>query len=75
MDLLRGLTAPAWLVGLARGVLEGAVFGGIAVAYAFLTSTELPAGLLPFAPLGLAALRFVEGYADHIDPDKVRARQ
>lgn len=67
MDIIRGLEAPAWLVGLARGVLEAAIFG------AFAALSEFALGEPVFGPLLLAAIRTAEGLADQVDPAKRRS--
>lgn len=73
MDLLRGLEAPAWIVGLARGAAEAAAFA----ALYFLADGLLPVlpGELQWAgPIALLLVRPVEGVLDHIDPAKRSAR-
>ena len=71
MNLLRGLTAPAWLVGLARGMAEAAIMAALVVATTWLATGQV-GGLAPYAPLLLVVLRTAEGWADHIDPAKRR---
>ena len=70
MDLLRGLRIPAWIVGIARGVLEAAILAGLAEL-----ALVLP-GVLPqesvWLVIGVALIRAGEGWADNIDPAKKR---
>lgn len=71
-NLLRGIgSAPPWAVGLARGVVEAAVMAGLGVLALQLSSAP-PAALVPFVPLGLVIIRYLEGVADNIDPAKQR---
>jgi len=64
---------PPWLVALFRGLLEAAVLAAIGAAIVALG--EVSAGeLAPWAPLGVLALRQIEGLADQkIDPTRQRA--
>lgn len=64
---------PPWLVALARGVAEAAVLavlGALIVALGDVTTGELA----PWAPIGVLALRQLEGIADQrIDPTRQRS--
>lgn len=73
LDYWRGLTKSAWLVGLVRGVVEAAAMAGLLYLTAALASSDVPAALVPFVPVLLAGIRFLEGVVDHIDPAKQRA--
>jgi hypothetical protein len=72
-NLLRGLTAPAWLVGLARGVTEAAAFAGVATLVEFVATGGLPDELQPYGALVLVVVRTLEGALDNIDPAKRRS--
>jgi hypothetical protein len=61
---------PVWTA-LARGVIEAAVMAALMVLALFITAAP-PAAIVPFAPLLLAAVRWLEGVVDQIDPAKVR---
>lgn len=63
---------PPWLVALVRGLLEAAVLAVIGAAIVALG--EVTAGdLAPWAPVGILALRSLEGIADQrIDPTRQR---
>ena len=71
MRYLRGIGIPAWLVGLARGIVEAAVLAGILVLISWLTTADL-GSYAALAPIAILALRTVEGMADNIDPSKKR---
>lgn len=71
-EVVRGIAAPAWLAGTARGLLEAAALAAIVAAVAFLTGGEAPADLQVFAPLFIWIGRTLEGFADQIDPAKQR---
>lgn len=73
MDVIRGLQTPAWLVGLARSIVEAVLFAAIGAVILWLSGTDLPSGLLPWAPVIIVGLRTLEGVIDHIDPSKTRA--
>lgn len=64
---------PPWLVAFLRGLLEAAVLAAIGAAIVALGEVE--AGeLAPWAPIGVLALRQIEGLADQrIDPTRQRA--
>lgn len=69
---LRGLQGAApWAVGVARGILEAAVMAGLVAAALTLTSSP-PAAIVPFVPILLFLIRYLEGVADNIDPAKQR---
>lgn len=70
MDLLRGLTTPAWAVGVARGLLEAIVLAVLAYLVTWLGGGDLPEWLIPWAPAMILILRSLEGLADQIDPAK-----
>lgn len=71
-NLVRGLgTAPPWAVGLARGILEAVVMAALIGLGLFLTNSP-PAAIVPFVPVLLVLIRYLEGAADSIDPAKQR---
>lgn len=76
--LVRGLGFTSAQVGAARGLLEAAVFGGIAafgVAFTALDLTVLglPSYITPIVVGGVMfGKRWIEGLADGIDPANVR---
>lgn len=72
LNLIRGLTAPAWLVGLVRGIIEAAIIAGLQVIVLTLGTVQLPGAWAVFAPGIILLVRFAEGAADHIDPSKQR---
>lgn len=71
-SILRGGSA-AWLVGLARGLVEAAVLGALIALAAWLAGPDVPVRLIPYVPFMLVGLRFLEGLADQIDPAQRRA--
>lgn len=73
MDLLRGLQAPAWIVGIARGVVEAALMGALVMAADAVQSGALPAEYAPFAAIAIVVIRTAEGLVDQIDPQKKRS--
>lgn len=73
MDLVRGLQTPAWLVGLARSIVEAVLFAAIAAVILWLAGDSVPEGLAQWAPVIIVGLRTLEGVIDHIDPSKNRA--
>jgi hypothetical protein len=72
LKLLRGIGIPAAWAGLARGVVEAFVIGGLVAVGTALPNMDLGdmAWTVPFL---LAGIRFAEGIADGIDPSKPRA--
>lgn len=64
-------TAPA-LVAFLRGLAEAVLLGGIGYAITVLTAVD-GGQLAPWAPIGLLALRQLEGLADQIDPTQRRS--
>ena len=72
LKILRGIGVPSWAVGLARGVLEAAIFAGALVALGAFTTADAPDWMRIVAPLAALAWRSVEGTVDHIDPTKQR---
>jgi hypothetical protein len=61
------------VVAFLRGAIEAAVLAAIGVAIVALG--DVTAGqLAPWSPIGLLALRQVEGLADGIDPARRRAQ-
>lgn len=73
MDIIRGLQTPAWAVGLVRSIVEAILFAAIGAVILWLSGTDLPSGLLPWAPVIIVGLRTLEGVVDHVDPSKKRA--
>ncbi len=78
---LRGLNdALPVVVGAARGFVEAIVFGGLAAAAVFIFDFDVTVlgvneELVPLlVPAAILALRTAEGYADQIDPAKVRSK-
>lgn len=60
------------IVALARGIAEAAALAAIGVAITALTDID-GGQLAPWAPIGVLALRQLEGIVDdHIDPTKPR---
>lgn len=74
LDALRGLRFDPWVTGLLRALAEAAVMAVLIVLALFLTSAP-PAAIVPFVPVLLAIIRWLEGLADQIDPAKVRRPQ
>lgn len=71
LSLLRGIGLPPALVGAARGVLEAVIIGALGAAAVELSVADW--GQFAVAsPFVFAAIRFLEGVADHIDPVKSR---
>lgn len=73
MNILRGIDVPAWLTGLARSIVEAAVFAGLIVLTDWLASGDVPDELKTWAPLIIVGIRTIEGLADQIDESKKRA--
>lgn len=71
LSILRGIDLPPFVVGLARGMAEAAVIGGLMEATILLTSADL-GNMQIFLPPLLIGIRVAEGAADHIDPAKKR---
>jgi len=69
---LRGIGVPSWVVGLARGVLEAAIFAGALVALEAFTAADSPDWMRLVAPAAVFGWRSIEGTIDHIDPAKKR---
>lgn len=69
-DLVRGIFTSPWIVGLARGVLHAALSAGLLFGVAALSGSNVPAALIPFVPILIAALRGLEGVVDQLDPAK-----
>jgi len=74
MDVLRGLHMPAWLVGIARGIVEAAVFAGLYAGADAIAAGALPDEAAWSGAVLLWGIRSLEGVADAIDPAKRRAR-
>lgn len=72
MDFLRGLTTPALLVGIARGVVEAAVMAGLGEVLVVLPQIDWGQYAM-WSPAVYAGIRALEGLADHIDPRKQRS--
>lgn len=70
IDLVRGVFTSPWIVGLARGVLHAAISAGLLFLTAALSGSDVPAALVPFVPVLIAALRGLEGVVDQLDPAK-----
>lgn len=70
MDILRGIKVPAGWVGTARGAVEAALMGGLVGLTVWLGEAK---DLAVVAPAGFAAIRFLEGIVDQVDPLKKRA--
>ena len=71
MKYLRGIGVPAWLVGLARGVVEAVALAVLLVLIQWLEVADL-GDYAALAPLAILGLRTAEGFADNIDPSKKR---
>lgn len=69
-DLIRGVFTSPWIVGIARGVLHAALSAGLLFGIGALSGTDVPAALVPFVPILIAALRGLEGVIDQLDPAK-----
>jgi hypothetical protein len=67
--VLRGIDVPPVAVGVARGALEAAVFAALGVVAVAITDLDL-GSYAWLAPLLVFGLRVLEGWADHIDPEK-----
>lgn len=74
VDILRGIHAPAWLVGLARGVAEAVAYAATYGLIDFIQGGGLPQEYQVYGALGITILRALEGTIDHIDPAKRRKR-
>lgn len=72
IKILRGIGAPSWLVGVARGALEAAIFAGAIFALGEMSSADAPDWVRIVAPLAVLGWRSIEGIVDHIDPAKKR---
>jgi hypothetical protein len=72
LDWLRGVYSDPRVVGLARGILEAAIFAAALVILDQVNAADSPNWVKEFAPLAVVAWRFVEGYVDKIDPQKTR---
>ena len=73
VGLWRGVTHAPWLNGLVRGILEAGLMAAFLTLASWLSSSDVPAALVPYlAPLQ-AGIRVAEGLADQIDPAKRRA--
>jgi len=72
LKYLRGIDIPAPVVGIARGLLEAAVIGGLIAGSTELKSVDLQ-DMAWAAPFMFGGIRFAESLADHIDPSKQRA--
>lgn len=70
LELIRGVVTSPWIVGLARGVAHAAISAGLLFAVGALSGNDVPAALVPFVPILIAALRGLEGVADQLDPAK-----
>ena len=70
--VLRGGAAP-WLVGFARGIAEAAVMAALLAITAWLAGPDVPLRLVPFVPFLVVGIRWLEGFADQIDPAQRRA--
>lgn len=73
MNILRGIDVPPAIVGIARGIVEAAVMAGVVALIAWVSSKDAPVQIQVWAPIIIAGLRSVEGFADHIDPKTTRA--
>jgi hypothetical protein len=71
MDLFRGLHIEPIYVALARAAVEAAAMAVLIVLALFITSAP-PAAIVPFVPILLAIIRWLEGVVDQIDPAKSR---
>lgn len=69
-DLIRGVFTSPWIVGLVRGVAHAALSAGLLFLVSALSGTDVPAALIPFVPILIAALRGLEGVVDQLDPAK-----
>ena len=72
LKYLRGLDAPGWAVGVARGALEAAIFVGALYALDAMNAADAPDWVRIVAPLAAMGWRSIEGTVDHIDPAKKR---
>lgn len=72
LDVLRGLNSPAILVAFARALLEIAIIGAIGAVLMALNTVDWGDYAIA-SPFIFAGLRWLEGVADHIDPEKKRA--
>lgn len=68
LNLLRGLNAPAWLVGFVRGAVETAVVAAIGAVILYVSDSEFSSEM--WAVMLILGLRTLEGLADQIDPSK-----
>ena len=68
--VLRGIDIPPLVVGLARGVLEAAVMGGLVELLVLFGQTEWADSW--WAVAVIYGVRQAESWADHIDPEKTR---
>ncbi len=61
--------ARPWLIGTARGILEALVLLACFLAIQALGAADVPDSLTAWAPIIIAAVRSLEGFADdRIDP-------
>ena len=78
ITLLRGIGIPPTIVGFARGALEAAALGAVGALIVTWQNTDFHLlGLNDTTSLmvgsgGVWVWRIIEGFADHIDPDKKR---
>lgn len=72
LNLLRGLNSPPALVRAARSVVEVGIMAGLTEAALLFPTVEWSPKLLPFIGVGFALIKMAEGWADQIDPEKVR---
>ena len=70
IKLLRGLGVPPALCGAARGIVEAAVLAAIEAVIMAIGALDVPPEWGWLVPPIYAALRTLEGLADHIDPEK-----
>lgn len=63
-NYLVGKHVPPWLVGLIRAIIYAVLSSAIGAIIYFLNGDQMPAALLPYAPLLLALFRTIEASID-----------
>lgn len=72
LKILRGIGIPETWVGLARGLTEAFIMGGLAAVAAEIGAISIGTEQVLLGTGAIAVIRMVEGLIDHIDPGKPR---